>query len=202
MMQRRTLPLMGALLIVLALLSAPWSARAQEPVASRLKMSIGGFIKPEFIYHSTRAGGAPGFVAGSLAVIPQKNTLAGDNGMFMADAMESRFNFTLTAPDWRGLKSTGFFEFDWFADTPSAFRGGANGVLGGPAPARLSSRFSKASPASAMPSSGWKAKGWAGPGSSWSANSGVSSTNSPTITAQPSRSRGPAPCSRGCPRSV
>jgi hypothetical protein len=93
----------AALIIGIGLLFTPRDASGQEPVTSRLKMTIGGFIKPEFIYHTTRGGGATGFVSGSFVPIAQKNTLAGDNGMFMADAIESRFNFTLTAPDWHGI---------------------------------------------------------------------------------------------------
>ncbi len=118
-MQRRTTCLMALFLLALGTLAFPWSVHGQQPVTSRFKLNIGGYIKPEFIYHSTRTAGffGPGG-SGVSAVVPQHNTLAGDNGSFSADAVESRFNFTITAPDWRGIKPIGFFELDFFNPGP------------------------------------------------------------------------------------
>jgi hypothetical protein len=124
-MQRyRIAPLLGFLLLPVAIVAWPSSASAQEPVTSRLKLSIGGYIKPEFIYRTNNggvgfAGAIPGAQNFGFAIVPQKNTIAGSNGSFVAAANETRFNFTLTAPDWRGLKSLGFLEMDFEGDTAS-----------------------------------------------------------------------------------
>lgn len=133
-MQRRTrsyAPFITGGLVALGFLALAESSPAQEPVTSRLKLAIGGYIKPEFIYHDKRLGGVTGGISGAFSAVPQHNTVAGDNGSFKADTVESRLNFTLTAPDWRGIKPTGFFEFDFFGDSSSAFRAGANGATAG-----------------------------------------------------------------------
>jgi len=106
------------------MLLAAWAAEAQEPVTSRLKLSIGGYIKPEMVYKTASgtpglAGSVPGVQNFGFTAVPQHNTLGHDNGEFAAVANETRFNFTLTAPDWRGLKPTAFLEMDFEGDTAS-----------------------------------------------------------------------------------
>ncbi len=124
MQQHRAHPLTGAVLFSLGILAIAPYAWAQEPVTSRLKLAIGGYIKPEFIYKTNDggvglAGAIPGAQNFGFAVVPQHNTLAGDNGRFVAAANESRFHFTITAPDWRGLKPVGYLEMDFEGDTAS-----------------------------------------------------------------------------------
>lgn len=116
-MQRRSRLLFTAALVAAGTLAMAWGASAQEPVTSRFKLSIGGYIKPELLYRTNVAGvgigGNPiGISNFGFAVVPQKNTLAGDNGTMSVNVNESRFNFTINAPDWRGMKSLGFMEFD------------------------------------------------------------------------------------------
>jgi len=126
-MHSRSRLLLLVLLLVAGTLALPWVASAQEPVTSRLQMSIGGYIKPEILY-KTDAGGPS--VAGNpegvsnfgFTPVPQKNTLAGGNGTFSLNANESRINFTMTAPDWRGLKPSAFMEMD--------FAGNDSGIIG------------------------------------------------------------------------
>lgn len=124
MMRRPTRLLLALGVLLPAMLFLAWAAEAQEPVTSRLKMSIGGYIKPEFMYSDTNQGGTQA----QTLVIPPNGTVAGDNGHLTFSAQESRLNFTLTAPDWRGIKPTAFLEFDFFgapstvANPPSAMR--------------------------------------------------------------------------------
>lgn len=123
-MHSRSRLLFLVVLLAAATLALPWAASAQEPVTSRLKLSIGGYIKAEMVYRTNSgaiglAGAIPGTQNFGFAAIPQKNTVGGANGEFAAFANESRFNFSLTAPDWRGLKPTGFLEFDFDGDTAS-----------------------------------------------------------------------------------
>jgi hypothetical protein len=134
-MHSRTRLLLLALLVGAGTLALAWDAAAQEPVTSRLKLSIGGYIKPEFIYRTNNggigfAGSIPGAQNFGFSITPQKNTIAGSNGQFIAAANETRMNFTLNAPDWRGLKSLGFLEVDFEGDTASTVE-----RLGGVAPA-------------------------------------------------------------------
>ena len=117
-MHSRSRLLLLALLVGAGSLALAGEAAAQEPVTSRLKLSIGGYIKPEFIYRTNNggiavAGGIPGSQNFGFTTVPQKNTIAGENGQFIAASNETRFNFTLNAPDWRGLKSLGFIEVDF-----------------------------------------------------------------------------------------
>ncbi len=123
-MHSRSRLLLLALLVGAGSLALAWDAAAQEPVTSRLKLSIGGYIKPEFIYRTNNGGvGFVGAIPGAqnfgFSIIPQKNLIASSNGSFVAASNETRFNFTLNAPDWRGLKSLGFLEMDFDGDTVS-----------------------------------------------------------------------------------
>ncbi len=127
-MHSRSRLLLLVLLFAAATLALPWAASAQEPVTSRLKLSIGGYIKPEFIYRTnaftTAPGGSmPGTQNFGFSPIAQKGTAGGDNGLFVAAANESRFAFSLTAPDWRGLKSTAYLEMDFDGDTATTIEG-------------------------------------------------------------------------------
>ncbi len=116
-MHGRTRLLFFVLLLAVGTLGLPWAASPQEPVTGRLKVSIGGFLKPEFVYHSTRvgaAGGSFGLAGGGVStVVPVPHTFGGDNGAFSATAAGSRLNLTLSAPDWRGIKPLAFFELDF-----------------------------------------------------------------------------------------
>ncbi len=123
-MHSRSRLLFVVLLLVAGVLALPWVASAQEPVTSRLKLSIGGYIKPEMMYRTNSgatafSGAIPGTQNFGFSAIAQHGTIAGQNGEFAAFANETRFNFTLTAPDWRGLKPTGYLEFDFDGDTAS-----------------------------------------------------------------------------------
>lgn len=124
MRSRRTrlLTALGILVPSLLLLALP--AAAQEPVTSRFKLSIGGYIKAEAMYRTNNggigfAGSIPGTQNFGFAVVPQHNTVAGTNGQFDMFANESRFQFTINAPDWRGLKPLGYLEMDFDGDSPS-----------------------------------------------------------------------------------
>ncbi len=123
-MHSRSRLLFVVLLLVVGTLALPWAASAQEPVTSRLKLSIGGYVKGEMMYRTASggvafAGAIPGQQNFGFVAVAQPNTLAHDNGQFTANANETRFNFTMTAPDWRGLKPTAFIEFDSQGDTAS-----------------------------------------------------------------------------------
>jgi len=175
-MHSRSRLLLLALLMGAGTLALAWDAAAQEPVTSRLKLSIGGYIKPEFIYRTNNGGVAfvgaiPGSQNFGFSIVPQKNTIAAANGSFVAASNETRFNFTLTAPDWRGLKSLGFIEMDFDGDTASTIErycpAGTICWSGSPgATASASSRTSTTRP----PSSGsWRPTGsWTASRPSWS----------------------------------
>lgn len=121
-MQRRSRLLFAAALMAAGTLALAWDASAQEPVTSRFKLSIGGYIKPEILYRTNFggvgvAGNSFGISNFGFAVVPQKNTVGGDSGTMSVNVNESRFGFTINAPDWRGMKSMGFMEFDFAGNT-------------------------------------------------------------------------------------
>jgi hypothetical protein len=121
MMHSRPRLLLLALLLVAGTLALAWDASAQEPVTSRLKLSIGGYIKPEFIYRTSNGAIIPGavqFGVNNFGFSPtaQPGTVAHDNGSATFSLSETRIAFTMSAPDWRGIKPTGFIETD-FAGT-------------------------------------------------------------------------------------
>lgn len=106
--------LMAGLLLSLGVVAFAPRAAGQEPVTSRFKLAIGGYIKPEFVYRDKGGtGAATGNIAGGSTVVAPNGTLAGANGEFIGSTAESRFNFALTAPDWRGMKPTAFLEMDF-----------------------------------------------------------------------------------------
>jgi hypothetical protein len=115
-----------ASLLVAGTLALAWDASAQEPVTSRFKLSIGGYIKAEMMYRTNNGGVAlggsiPGTQNFGFGGVPQKDTIAGKNGQFDAFTNESRFAFTINAPDWRGMKSLGYLEFDFDNDEAQTF---------------------------------------------------------------------------------
>jgi hypothetical protein len=116
-------------LLVAGTLALPWAASAQEPVTSRLKLSIGGYIKPEIMYRTNAGGIAAGGNSFGISNfgftgVPQKNNgPAATNGTFSINANETRFGFALTAPDWRGLKATGYIETDFAGSSAAVVAG-------------------------------------------------------------------------------
>ena len=122
-MHSRSRLLFLILLLAVGTLALPWAASAQEPVTSRLKLSIGGYIKPEFMYRTNAGAVAAGGVQfgvsnfGFTNTATQKNTVGGANGTGTFSAAETRLNFTLTAPDWRGIRPTAFLETDFAGDS-------------------------------------------------------------------------------------
>jgi hypothetical protein len=129
MMHSRSRLLLLVLLLVAGTLALPWAASAQEPVTSRLKLSIGGYIKPEIMYRTNSGAiGAGGNSFGisnfGFAAIAAKNNGAGaTNGTFSIQANESRLGFSITAPDWRGLKSTAYLETDFAGNSAAVVDG-------------------------------------------------------------------------------
>ena len=120
-MRSRSRLLLLALLLVAGTVAMAWDASAQEPVTSRFKLSIGGYIKAEALYKTNSggfgfAGSIPGTQNFGFTAVPQHNTAAGENGQFNMLANETRFQFTINAPDWRGLKSLGYLEMDFDGD--------------------------------------------------------------------------------------
>lgn len=123
-MHTRSRLLLLAVFLAAGTVAMAWDASAQEPVTSRFKLSIGGYIKAEAMYRTRNggvayAGSIPGTQNFGFAIVPQNQTIAGENGQFDMFANESRFQFTINAPDFRGMKPLGYLEMDFDGDSVS-----------------------------------------------------------------------------------
>lgn len=88
-----------------------------SPVSSKFKLSIGGFVKLDYIYNSVNLGSANG--VGTVATlqpggIPKTSSVAGKQDQSLFSARQSRLWFKADGPTLLGAKTGALIETDFF----------------------------------------------------------------------------------------
>jgi hypothetical protein len=104
------------------------SAMADEPVMSKFKLSVGGFVKLDYAYNSENLG-SQGALFSSSGGAPSKalNQTGANQEQSILTARESRIWFKVAGPDAFGAKTAALIEGDFYGDNSvaansSAFR--------------------------------------------------------------------------------
>jgi hypothetical protein len=95
------------------------TAFADEPVMSKFKMSIGGFIKLDYVYNSTDLGSNAGMLAPASGLIPRTSSAAGQSDQSIFTARQSRLWFKVAGPELYGAKTNALIEADFYGDYAS-----------------------------------------------------------------------------------
>jgi hypothetical protein len=95
------------------------TAFADEPVMSKFKMSIGGFVKLDYVYNSTDLGSNAGMLAPASGQIPRTSTPAGNSDQSIFTARQSRLWFKVAGPELYGAKTNALIEADFYGDYAS-----------------------------------------------------------------------------------
>lgn len=113
-----------AQIATMALLATP--VLAQEvvipTVTSKYKVSIGGYVKLDYINNSTNLGSATGIAAlGSLQPggIPKSSSVAGSQHQSIFTARQSRLWLKVNGPDFLDAKTSAYIEGDFFGSGSS-----------------------------------------------------------------------------------
>jgi hypothetical protein len=84
------------------------------PVKSKWSLTIAGFLQIDAIYDSTQS-----FLDNTGGTLVQRpNTYLGDHDRMTMSFRNSRFGVRLGAPDFWGVKASGFIEFDFLGNQP------------------------------------------------------------------------------------
>ena len=102
--------------IVAASLMISGTAFADEPVMSKFKMSIGGFVKLDYVYNSTDLGQPLGMLSPSSGFIPRTSSVAAQSDQSQFTARQSRIWIKVAGPDVYGAKTNALIEGDFFGD--------------------------------------------------------------------------------------
>jgi hypothetical protein len=92
--------------------------KISEPVTSKFKLSIGGFVKLDYAYNSVNLGQSGSLSPGSGAV-PKSSSVAGKQDQSIFTARQSRLWFKVAGPSFLGAKTNALVEVDFYGD-PSA----------------------------------------------------------------------------------
>ncbi len=92
--------------------------KISEPVTSKFKLSIGGFVKLDYVYNSVNLGQSGSLAPGSGAV-PKSDSTAGKQDQSIFTARQSRLWFKVAGPTFLGAKTGALVEVDFYGD-PSA----------------------------------------------------------------------------------
>jgi hypothetical protein len=95
------------------------TAFADEPIMSKFKMSIGGFVKLDYVYNSTDLGSNAGMLAPASGLIPRTSTPAGNSDQSIFTARQSRLWFKVAGPELYGAKTNALIEADFYGDYAS-----------------------------------------------------------------------------------
>lgn len=107
--------------IVAAGIMVSGTAFADEPVMSKFKMSIGGFVKLDYVYNSTDFGASnSGMLAPITGVIPRTSSILGQSDQSIITARQSRFWLKVAGPELYGAKTGALIEADFYGDYTSA----------------------------------------------------------------------------------
>ena len=102
--------------IVAASIMVSGTAFADEPVMSKFKMSIGGFVKLDYVYNSTDLGQTAGMLAPGSGLIPRTSSAAGQSDQSEFTARQSRLWFKVAGPELYGAKTNALIEGDFYGD--------------------------------------------------------------------------------------
>ena len=105
--------------MVVASIMISGTAFADEPVMSKFKMSIGGFVKLDYVYNSTDLGSNAGMLAPASGQIPRTSTPAGNSDQSIFTARQSRLWFKVAGPELYGAKTNALIEADFYGDYAS-----------------------------------------------------------------------------------
>ncbi len=95
------------------------SAMADEPVVSKFKMSIGGYVKLDYAYNSDNLGGGAGIITpggGGLGAALATNAGASRQEQSILGMKQSRLWIKVNGPDAFGAKTGGLIEGDFYGD--------------------------------------------------------------------------------------
>ena len=92
--------------------------KMEQPVMSKFKLSIGGFVKLDYAYNSVNLG-ASGALAPGNGAIPKTSSAAGQADQSIFTARQSRLWFKVAGPTFLGAKTGALIEADFYGD-PSA----------------------------------------------------------------------------------
>lgn len=115
-----------AIYLLLIFLTAPGLLNANEDESKGFEISYGGFIKNDFFYDSRQS---VALREGHFLLWP-KNHEYDEDGKDINDAssfnflsIQTRLNFTVTAPEFSGIKATGHVEGAFFGNTEADING-------------------------------------------------------------------------------
>lgn len=92
--------------------------KMETPVTSKFKLSIGGFVKLDYVYNSDNFGPSGALTPGS-GRIPKASSIEGRTDQSIFTARQSRFWLKIAGPDFAGAKTNALIEVDFYGD-PSA----------------------------------------------------------------------------------
>jgi hypothetical protein len=93
--------------------------KISQPVTSKFKLSIGGFVKLDYAYNSVDFGNSGALIPGTGAV-PKTTSVAGQSDQSIFTARQSRFWLKVAGPDFVGAKTSALIEVDFYGDPAAA----------------------------------------------------------------------------------
>ncbi|NMC73816.1 MAG: hypothetical protein GYA56_05565 [Geobacteraceae bacterium] len=92
--------------------------KMEQPVTSKFKVSIGGFVKLDYVYNSVNLGPSGALTPGS-GKIPKTTSKEGEADQSIFTARQSRVWLKVAGPGFLGAKTNALIEADFYGD-PSA----------------------------------------------------------------------------------
>lgn len=96
------------------MIAAP--ALADEPVMSKFKLSIGGFVKLDYVYNSDKIGA----LSPASGAVPKSTEANGQKNESLFTARQSRIWLKSTGPEVFGAKTGALIEGDFYGDLAAA----------------------------------------------------------------------------------
>jgi hypothetical protein len=86
--------------------------KISEPVTSKFKLSIGGFVKLDYAYNSANFGSS--IPARAPVQVPKSSSVAGNQDQSVFTARQSRLWFKVAGPGFLGAKTNALIEADFY----------------------------------------------------------------------------------------
>ncbi len=93
--------------------------KKSSPVTSKFNLSIGGFVKLDYVYNSVDFGNTGALTPGSGA-IPRTTSVAGESNQSIFTARQSRIWLKVAGPEFVGAKTSALIEMDFYGDSGAA----------------------------------------------------------------------------------
>lgn len=93
--------------------------KMEQPVMSKFKLTIGGFVKLDYAYNSVNLGRSGSLAPGSGA-IPKTSSFEGQTDQSIFTARQSRLWFKVAGPSFLGAKTGALIEADFYGDASAA----------------------------------------------------------------------------------